>query len=299
MSLVVEAKDLNKTFDREVLNGVNFSLSENRTLGLVGRNGAGKTTFIKIILGFLKPTKGVIRVFGKDPGKHMGKIGYLPEKTDYHLLFSGREYLNYLARVSGIDKVDERIKEVLTLVGMNGYGQLRMSRYSKGMLQRIGVAQALLHDPAFLILDEPLSGLDPAGQKELRDLIIELGELNKTILMCSHMLSEVENVCSDIAIIHQGKIVQQGRLSEILEFKNKYKLQLTGLSSPIFEKVSRSYTVNRLGEREVVFTEQHTGEKEEFLKALLEYGTRIDELAPLKMSLEDKFLTCTGGMSDE
>ncbi len=167
MDKLIEINSLQKHFKIPVLSGVNFTLLEGQTVGLIGENGAGKTTLIKIVLGFLNPTSGSVRVFGKKPGQTSG-IGYLPEKPDYHLLFSGREYLGWLARLSGISgrRMQNRIEDVLGLVGMQGRANQRMSNYSKGMLQRIGVAQAMLGDPSLVILDEPLSGLDPSGQKD-------------------------------------------------------------------------------------------------------------------------------------
>ena len=294
MDSLVEIKNLSKSFDREILSNIDFVLSEKQIIGLLGRNGAGKTTLIKIILGFLKPSKGTILVFGKEPGESAGTIGYLPEKPNYHLLFSGKEYLTHLARISGVDSADKRVKELLALVGMEGHGQLRMSRYSKGMLQRIGLAQALLLDPKLLILDEPLSGLDPAGQKDLRDVITQLGSLNKTILLCSHLLGEVEKVCSDIAILHQGRLIKQGAVKEILEYRNRYKFRLTGLTKDLFEKIKVSFCVEQLSDELLLFDEQHAGEKEVFIKILIEEGIKITELVPYKRDLEELFLVSTG-----
>lgn len=291
---IIRIQGLTKAFNREVLRGIDFTMQPGQTIGLIGRNGAGKTTLIKIILGFLKPTGGEIKVFDQLPGNTGGKVGYLPEKPDYHLLFSGTEYLGHLARMAGVVNPETRVKETLAVVGMTGRASNRMSRYSKGMLQRIGLAQAILTDPELLILDEPLSGLDPAGQKELRDIIRELGSVGKSIFLCSHLLEEVEKVCTGIAILHQGRILGQGSLREALVVKNRYKLLVNGLEGQALDRLKADYSleVDPLGL--LIYEEKEPGEKETLLKELLNAGAFIEELNPFKKSLEDYFITKTG-----
>jgi len=296
MDTLIEIKSLQKHFKTPVLSGINFTLCEGQTLGLIGENGAGKTTLIKIILGFLHPTSGSVKVFGKVPGR-TSRIGYLPEKPDYHLLFSGREYLGWLARLSGMSGwvIHNRIEDVLELVGMQGRANQHMSNYSKGMLQRIGVAQALLSDPSLVILDEPLSGLDPSGQKDLRDIIVELQKRGKTILLCSHLLFEVERVCTDIAIIHKGRIVHSGNMNEVLVEQNNYEFGLVNLPNHIYNELALDFVIKQIDQNNILYTEKFVGEKEVFLGRLLEKQVIINELKPVKRSLEDFFISNTKG----
>lgn len=296
MSTLIEISSLQKHFKIPVLAEINFTLSEGQTLGLIGENGAGKTTLIKIILGFLAPSSGTVRVFGKAPGRTSG-IGYLPEKPDYHLLFSGREYLGWLARLSGLTgrRMQNRIEDVLSLVGMQGRGNQRMSEYSKGMLQRIGVAQAMLSDPSLLILDEPLSGLDPSGQKDLRDIIVELQKRGKSILLCSHLLNEVERVCTDIAIIHKGRIIHSGNINAVLMEQNNYHLALEKMTDSVYNRLLSDFIIRQIDNNKILYTESYKGEKEVFLAQLLENHLIINELKPVKRSLEDFFIINTRG----
>lgn len=245
MNSVIEVQNVSKRFDREVLAGIDLSLAEGRTLGLIGRNGAGKTTLIKIILGFLRANSGSIKIFGRERGHTMGLIGYLPETPDYHLLFSGKEYLSHLAHMAGVGDVKRRVAEVLDVVSMTDGASQRMNHYSKGMLQRIGVAQAILLDPPLIILDEPLPGLDPAGQKDLRDTIVKLQERNASILLCSHLLAEVEKICNDVAIIHHGRIISHGDIDNILVNHNQYQLKLEGISGTAIEELSGPFKLTQ------------------------------------------------------
>jgi len=287
---IIEIKHLVKTYGKNVLNDINLSLSKNHVLGLIGKNGAGKTTLIKLILGFIKPTHGEVKVFGDNPVNVCGRLGYLPEKPDYHLLFTGREYLTYLAKMLSIKNAKQRVDEVLLLVGMESHSKKRMSKYSKGMLQRIGFAQALLQDPELLILDEPLSGLDPVGRKEIRDIIIDLRSKNKTILLSSHNLDEIEKMCTDIAIINEGKIIKEGSLDKILTVNKRFKLTAHGINSTLLNNLKNTYKIITIDNDNYIFEEQKNGEKEEFLKFILENGVLIDEWVKYKISLEEYFI---------
>ena len=291
MEQIVEISNLTKRFQRDVLNGIDFSLKDGQVMGLIGRNGAGKTTLIRLILGFLRPTSGIIKVFGKEPGVVSGRIGYLPEKPDYHLLFSAKEYLKFLAKFSDHsgDQADRRVQEVLQFVNMTEQADRVMSRYSKGMLQRIGIAQAILSDPKLLILDEPLSGLDPSGQKELRDIIINLRSSNKSILLCSHLLNEVEKVCTDVAIMKQGRIEHQGLIEALLVDQNRYQFQLSSLRNEDMLALEQNFKLTRLSSDSFVMDECYQGEKERLILMLIQRGIQIQKLNPAKKTLEDHF----------
>lgn len=295
MPPIIEIIKVNKSFDKQVLVDINFSLFEGQTLGLIGKNGAGKTTLIKIILGFFNPSGGMVRVFGQEPRKATGTIGYLPEHPNYHLLFSGIDYLKYLGRISKVGDLNKRVRYVLDLVGMTGNASRRMNRYSKGMLQRIGLAQAILLNPSLLILDEPLSGLDPSGQKDLRDVILEQQNQGKSILLCSHLLNEVEKVCSNIAIIHQGKFISQGGIDNILVHENRFELKISGLSHETLRHIQKEFKIIETGEGSYIFDEHNSGDKEIILKKIIELGGSINELKHFKKSLEEYFILCTRG----
>lgn len=296
MEAVIEVLNLNKKYNElNILDNINFTLGKNQTLGLVGKNGAGKTTLIKIILGFLKPTSGEVKVLGQKATTNQGLIGYLPEHANYHLVFTGKEYLTLLAKMSGVRTVEIRVSEVLELVGMTREATRRMSRYSKGMLQRIGLAQAILLDPLLLILDEPLSGLDPAGQKDLRDIILEMQRQNKSILLCSHLLNEVERVCSHISILHNSSIIAQGSIREKLFSSNNYRIKALGLGNSIFLDLQENFTLDKLSPDDYLFKEEFSGQKESLLRILLDAGVVINQLTPVQKSLEDYFLLATGG----
>jgi ABC-2 type transport system ATP-binding protein len=296
MEQVVEVSKLYKGFNgRNVLTDVSLFLGKGQTLGLVGKNGAGKSTLIKIILGFLSPTSGTVRVFGREISANSGLIGYLPEHASYHLVFSGKEYLTLLSKMSGVMDVDKRVLEVLVLVGMTNDAGRRMSRYSKGMLQRIGLAQAILLDPALLILDEPLTGLDPSGQKDLRDIILELQKRNKSILLCSHLLNEVERLCTQISIIHNTSIVAQGNMKELLLSNNKYLIKAVGLCGTAALELQENFSLKKLTSGDYLFEEEYNGQKETLLRTLLDAGAAINQLTPVQKSLEEYFLLATGG----
>lgn len=188
---------------------ISFDIYNNEIFGLVGLNGSGKTTTIKLILGLLYPDEGDVYFNGeKMPSWKLNKyIGYLPEMVSFNRRFSGYELLNFYAKISGVCSKD-RIEEVIEFVKLKDSIHRKVAEYSKGMLQRLGLAQAIVHNPQFLILDEPTSGLDPLGIKEIRDYILKLKSQGKTIFFSSHLISELEKVCDRVGIIHKGKLLR-------------------------------------------------------------------------------------------
>lgn len=224
---VLKVTDLSKVFylgrNRKVtaLDKVSFEVEDGEIFGILGPNGSGKTTCLKLLLGILFPTEGKIDIMGKNQFdvRAKEKIGFLPENPYYYEYLSGAEVLNFYGRLFGMPAglIRERTEYLLKLVNLQDAGGLALRHYSKGMLERIGLASSLINDPKILILDEPTTGLDPIGCKETRDLLVQLKEIGKTVLLSSHFLSEVERVCSRIAIFHKGSLLTTGVLADLLQ----------------------------------------------------------------------------------
>ncbi len=191
-----------------------------QVFGLLGPNGSGKSTTIKIILGLLEPTQGSAAVFGLPPGEIASRVdvGYLPESPNFYRHLTGRELVRFYARICGLggDSLAARVHEVVTLVGLNEASDRRVGTYSKGMLQRIGLAQALVHDPRLVILDEPTAGVDPIGSAEISELILQLKARGKTVLITSHLLGQIEEICDRVAILDRGRLMLEGAVSELV-----------------------------------------------------------------------------------
>lgn len=201
------------------LDGVDFTVKKGETYGLLGPNGAGKTTTQKLILGLLKPTSGTISILGKAPGdkEALGKIGFLPENPYFYAYLSATEFLDFFAQLFDLNPKErkDRIKELLELVQLNEAGSRPIRKFSKGMMQRLGIAQALLNDPELVLFDEPNSGLDPIGRRDIRRIMLMLKEKGKTIFFNSHMLPDVRDICDRVGVLHRGKMVGEGVVSEI------------------------------------------------------------------------------------
>ena len=212
------------------LKPLDLSVASGEVFGLLGPNGSGKTTTIKLLLGLIAPTGGDAFVFGRDPSDQQVKhrIGYLPEETYLYKFLDAEETLRFFGKIFGIagPVLDRRIGELIEMVGLAHARRRRLGEYSKGMARRLGLAQALINDPDLVILDEPTSGLDPIGTAEVKDLIVRLKERGKTILLCSHLLADVEDVCDRIAILAQGSLREIGRVDELLVTSDRTTVEL-------------------------------------------------------------------------
>ena len=204
----------------QVLYGISLAVKAGSVFGFLGANGAGKTTLIHLIAGIKNPSKGAIKIKGFTATSLEAKMrtGYLPERPYFHDHLTGEGLLRYFGVLSGMPqtKLKSRISEVLEVVGMSHAKKVELKKYSKGMLQRIGIAQAILHDPELLVLDEPMSGLDPLGRKEMRELILRLAGEGRTIFFSSHVIPDVEAICDEVGIIHKGKLVGCGAIGNFL-----------------------------------------------------------------------------------
>lgn len=222
MEKVIEVKDLVKRYgDLIAVDGVSFDVYAGDVYGFLGPNGAGKSTTIRMLLSLIKPDAGTIRLFGKDIHHHrefaMSQVGCIVEKPDFYKYLSAKDNLRALARYNQLNVNERRLDDLLDFVGLSGRGSESVKGYSHGMRQRLGIAQALLHDPQLIILDEPTTGLDPQGIIDIRNLIILLSkEKGKTILLSSHILHELELVANRLAIMNKGRMVAQGELKNLL-----------------------------------------------------------------------------------
>ena len=216
-------RDLEKVFPiplrrRQVvaIRGLSLDIPSGHVYGLLGPNGSGKSTTLKILLGLVTPTSGSTEIFGVPSSRVSSRteVGFLPENPYFYKFLTGAETISFYGKLCGLGgrKLRERVKELLETVGLSDAGERRIGGYSKGMLQRIGLAQALVHDPRLLILDEPTAGVDPAGSRQIRDLILELKARGKTILLTSHLMEQVQEVCDRVGILAKGRLVREGSL---------------------------------------------------------------------------------------
>jgi ABC-2 type transport system ATP-binding protein len=250
MQYAVETFSLTKIFSdwwgRDKVYAVdelNLQIKYNEVFGLLGPNGSGKTTTLKMLLGLLYPTSGRAMVLGGDSSdpKISARIGFLPEESYLYRYLNARETLDFYGRLFGLPlKVREmRIEALLDMVGLKAAANRQVGTYSKGMARRIGLAQALINDPDLLILDEPTTGLDPIGTRQIKDLIVQLAKRGKTILLCSHLLADVEDVCDRIAILYGGKVQAKGKVRELLQQTHKKQITTGSISDATVEKIKQ------------------------------------------------------------
>ena len=210
--------------------------------GLLGPNGSGKSTTLKIILGLISPTRGKAEIFGCDSREVASReaVGFLPESPYFPKYLTGAETLRFYGKLCGLTaRLAQRVEELLALVGLTNAGDRRLGSYSKGMLQRIGLAQALVHEPQLVVLDEPTAGVDPAGSREIQDLILELKRRGIAVLLSSHLLGQVQEVCDRVGILAEGTLVREGRLEELLGVENQTEILLENASPRLLEQIVR------------------------------------------------------------
>lgn len=223
--------NLHKSFGKNtIINGLSMSIPENTIFGFLGKNGAGKTTTMKMILGFLKKDEGSIKVFGEEVSFGQSKtnrfIGYLPDVPEFYGYMTAKEYLNLCGAITGLSKneIENKSEELLELVGLRDVNK-RISGYSRGMKQRLGIAQALLNSPKLLICDEPTSALDPLGRKEILDIILKIKD-STTVIFSTHILSDVEAICDHVVVLDKGKNVLEGSIDELKNIKRKNTIKI-------------------------------------------------------------------------
>jgi len=282
---------------RRSLDHLTLEVNQGEAFGFLGPNGAGKTTTLKLLMGLIFPTSGSARVRGRsisDVGMHR-EIGYMPEQPYFYDYLTARELLDYFARFFGYGRVEreERIRKFLERVGLAGSADVQLRKFSKGMLQRVGIAQAILHDPEVVFLDEPMSGLDPVGRREVRDIILELKSQGRTIFFSTHILSDAEMLCDRVAVLVGGKLQGVGAPRELVS------MEIQGME--ILFELHAGYTLpSEMAERAT-----HTGERYRIvvpeaevyvaLEKLKICAARILSVTPLRPSLEDYFLKLVSG----
>jgi len=262
--------------------------------GFLGPNGAGKTTTIMMLLGNVYPTSGSFRIFGSSISNMdvRRRIGFLPEKFQFHELLTAEELLWFHGRLAGMDRhlLARRVPEVLEQVGLSERARSRVREFSKGMQQRLGIAQAILHDPDLIILDEPTSALDPLGRRDVRDLILHLKSQGKTVFLNSHLLSEVEMVCDEVAILRGGKVQRQGDLDMLLQLHPVVDVELRVPSERVMQAVRAiSAVLSQDGTR---FTAEVQSDEDipALARCIVEAGGDIMRFVPRRESLEDLFV---------
>ncbi len=291
---VIECADLCKRFGRTVaVDGLSLTVSRGEVFGFLGPNGAGKTTTIKMLLGLVRPTSGQARILGHAPGdpRVMARIGFLPEHFRFHPWLRAADFLELHGRLYRMSATyrKQRIHELLERVGLSDRAATRLNDFSKGMSQRIGLAQALLNEPDLVFLDEPTSGLDPLGRREVRDLIREQREAGVSVFLNSHLLSEVEVLCDRVAIVKGGRVRRTGTLDELGRGGVEVEVQARGLTPELIAGLGRwGRVVSSDGDRLTLAVDED--QVPDAARWLVEGGARLFGLSRRRLSLEELFV---------
>jgi ABC-2 type transport system ATP-binding protein len=304
MTIAIDIDNLTKDYETgfwrkrktRALDGLSLTVESGQIFGFLGANGAGKTTTLKLLMGLIYPTAGTARILNRDIddiAMH-ARIGYLPENPYFYDYLTAREFLNYCGELFGLDRItrERRTEELLTRVNLETKGWDRQLRkFSKGMLQRVGLAQALVNNPEIVFLDEPMSGLDPVGRREVRDLIASLRTQGKTVFMCSHILSDIEVLCDSVAILKQGRLAQAGSLEELRAGEARMvEIIATGADAETLRQQLGSgatVTTTASGLRIEVADES---EVDAVINALRQAHGKLVSVQPVRQSLEELFL---------
>jgi ABC-2 type transport system ATP-binding protein len=296
--MILRTEALSKTFELrpgkkiQAVDDLTLSVEQGEIFGFVGPNGAGKTTTIKMLMGLIFPTRGRAFIFDAPIPSEDAKarIGYLPENPSYHDFLTGMEAMRFFATLAGVPRAEQarRCEELLEMVGIAEAADRQVRKYSKGMQQRLGFAQALVADPAFVILDEPMSGLDPVGRKEVRDLILGLKRRGKTVFFSTHILPDVEALCDRVGVIVGGRLRDVGRLSDLLSARVK-SVEATFVLPAGAEQVAHGRVLASDGDR-VTFAFDDEAAADDAVRAVLAAGGRVASLTPHRETLEDFFM---------
>lgn len=284
-----------------VLDEVSFAVHRNEIVGFLGPNGAGKTTTIKIVNRLAFPDAGKVKLFGREAlsgAEFRHRIGFMPEQPYFYEYLTGREFLRLCGQLCGMQggRTENRASELLERVGLSGAGGTAIRKYSKGMMQRLGLAQALLHDPELVILDEPMSGLDPMGRMEVRGIIRDLKAAGKTVFFSSHIISDVEALCDRVIMLHKGRKVGEGRVEELVGSGTLY-LEIIVSPAPDPAALARTGIPAGSGYRQgelLILRASGAEEANRWMERLLSSGARVLSCTPVKRNLEEIFLERVG-----
>jgi ABC-2 type transport system ATP-binding protein len=287
------------------LDSLTLQVGAGEVFGFLGPNGAGKTTTLKLLMQLIYPTSGRAEILGKPVGDIDVKrrIGYLPEQPYFYDYLTAEELLEYFASLFGYSPAERRVRarRLLDEVGIGAERRLQLRKFSKGMLQRVGIAQALINDPEVVFLDEPMSGLDPLGRREIREMILGLRDRGCTVFFSSHVLSDAETLCSRVAILANGRLITAGRLSEMLAFQVRgWELLVNGLTESVLARAKERGDVVRataVGEGRYALELPLTPPPERTLAALVAQGAALVSLTPIRDTLEDFFVQQVSGAS--
>jgi ABC-2 type transport system ATP-binding protein len=302
----ISVSDLSKTYHTgllgrstvQALDGVSLDVPEGAIFGLLGPNGAGKTTLVKVLLGLVHPTDGTAHLFGEPAQRPAARerIGFLPENHRFPGFLTAEQTLQVYGRLADVPAPtrEERISDLLHNVGLAERRDTKVKTFSKGMLQRLGLAQALLNDPDLLFLDEPTSGVDPVGRRAIRDLVLELRDAGATIFLNSHLLSEVEKVCSQIAILRNGQLVREGTIEELTAVERVYDVVTTPIPEAVVSDFDLSLSPSEAPSTPDLRQYRMYAEDRAALNALLDRlrtaDVEVESISPLRRSLEDYFI---------
>jgi len=302
---VIQVENLTKYYGKRLaVDNINFNVERGEVVGFLGPNGAGKTTTMRILTGFLAPTQGNVWIAGYDMSKHSlearQRIGYFPEATPLYTDVTVRSYLDFSARLRGLDKnrIKTRIEEVVDICHLEEYVDVLIGKLSKGFRQRVGVAQAIIHEPDVLILDEPTIGIDPIQVSMTRQLIKEIGK-EHTILLSTHILPEVSMTCERVIIINEGRIVAEDRienLSSLISSSKRIRLEVEGPAEKVAERLRQIEDVLRVSYEDSYYIVECSAEQDprgKIMETIVQGGWTLLSLESIEMSLEDIFLKLT------
>ncbi len=296
----IETQSLRKVFgDHAAVRGLTLSVERGEVFGFLGPNGAGKTTSIKMLLGLVKPSAGSARLFGRqvDDRKARARVGFLPEHFRFHEWLNGREFLTLHGQLYSIqpERLHRQIDELLELVGLTPYQSQLLQTFSKGMLQRIGLAQALLNEPDLVFLDEPTSGLDPVGRRLVRDIIRQLKQKGTTVFLNFHLLSEVEITCDRVAFIKHGEVLRTSAVSALVDGETTVTIRARGFNPQTLTDLTQwGGNVRAEGSEAIVMSVRDEESLPAINRCLVGGGVDVFSIVPQRLSLEDLFIQVVG-----
>lgn len=289
----IELDNLHKEFDGlAVLRGVELRVGQGEIYGLLGTNGAGKSTLMHLLLGFLRPDRGQIRILGTTNIERVcGRIGYLPERLRYHLRYSAREYLRFLGGFNGMtgEELRRRVDDELAAVGLSEAADRQLATFSRGMLQRVGIAQALLHEPELLLIDEPTGGLDPAGQAEMLNLLADLRRRGCSVLLTTHYLLEIEQVCDRVGVLAEGRMAAEANVAALQTASRDVLITVPEMPVALVERLAHLSPAVRIEQRAIMISPNTAALQAHVLRALLDADVAVLGLAPQQTPLADLY----------